>query len=98
MEFTVQCITKKEMRNNPVSPIVNFLPMEEVKNCLNVIVQKLNVEFWSANLRYYQSKICFVKCFYAIVTIFLIQQLNNPVVYLLKYHLRLQCSPLRKFH
>ena len=43
MELTVQCITKKEIRNIPVSPIVNFLPMEEVKNCLNVIVQKLNV-------------------------------------------------------
>jgi hypothetical protein len=46
MELTVQCITKKEMRNNPVSPIVNFLPMEEVKSCLNVIVQKLKFEFW----------------------------------------------------
>ena len=70
MELTVQCITRKEIRNKPVSPIVNFLPIEEVKICLKVIMQKLMVEFWKANLSYNQSKKRFVKCFYAIDTEF----------------------------
>jgi hypothetical protein len=61
------------MRNNPVSPIVYFLPSEEVKSCLKVIVQKLMVEFWNANLRYNHSKKRFVKCFYANDAIFLFQ-------------------------
>lgn len=61
------------MRNNPVSPIENFLPIEEVKNCLNVILQKLMIEFWLANLSSYCSKIWFVKCFCAIDAVFLIQ-------------------------
>lgn len=36
-----QCTIKKVIRNNPVSPIVNFLPMEEVKSCFHVIKCKL---------------------------------------------------------
>jgi hypothetical protein len=30
-EFKKQCITKKEIRNRPVKPITNFLPIDEEK-------------------------------------------------------------------
>jgi hypothetical protein len=60
-----QCTIKKVIRKIPVSAIVNFLPIEEVKSCLKVIMQKLIVEFWKANLRHNRSKNYFEQCFYA---------------------------------
>jgi hypothetical protein len=36
-----QCTIKKVIKNIPVSAMVNFLPIEEVKICLNVIMQNV---------------------------------------------------------
>jgi flavin reductase (DIM6/NTAB) family NADH-FMN oxidoreductase RutF len=37
---------RKVIRNNPVAPIINFLPIEEVKNCFQVIKRKLLNKIW----------------------------------------------------
>ena len=70
MAFIPQCTIKKVIRKIPVSPIVNFLPIEEVKSCLKVIMQKLIVEFWKANLSHNHSKKYIVTCFYVKDTVF----------------------------
>jgi len=36
-ELTPACTIKNKIRKKPVKPIVNFFPIDEVKNCFQVI-------------------------------------------------------------
>ena len=52
------------MRNKPVAPIINFLPIEEVKKSFQVIKQKLLRKF-DAKIRYEKANLEFI-CNYEI--------------------------------
>jgi hypothetical protein len=45
MELMEQCTIKKLIRKKPVSPIIIFLPIEEVKKCFQVISAGIGVYF-----------------------------------------------------
>ena len=40
----LQCTIKKIIKKSPVRPIINFLPIEEVKKCFQVILKELEFE------------------------------------------------------
>lgn len=37
----LQCTIKNIIKNKPVRPMINFLPIEEVKKCFQVILKAL---------------------------------------------------------
>ena len=48
------------MRNNPVAPIKNFLPMEEVKKSFQVIKRILLRKFGEAKIRHVKTFFYFI--------------------------------------
>jgi hypothetical protein len=48
-ELTPTCTIKNVIKKRPVRPIINFLPIEEVKKCFQVILKELGVDLGYKN-------------------------------------------------